>query len=427
MAELGDTTDPKALVPGEAVEIRKSTVHLTAFGDAMVRVGDGFKRLDTGGWTGPAADAYHQRTHAEPTRWLTAGDSFHAAAGAINRYATTLDWAQDQACQAIGVWNHAQDTTQQAKAAHDQHAGQAAEQAAANGQPPPPDVPFDDPGETLRAQARDQLAKARVQLTSAGDEAVAQVDKAQQGAPQEPSFLDEVGDTLASAGTTLGENWTAGLGDPVNNLVHGAGDLVGGVLHTAGDIVHEVGDEAGDVLGGVGDLVGSQDLKDAGTTVTSSLHDAGDAVHHAGDVAGTWIDQRGADAKAFLDGTDTKPPGPHYVIIDQGKYPEAADHAREAQMGTSWRGDESFHRTQPAEVTIDRDDADDRRAESMKQVPKTMSGYDRDEYPPAVFQEGGTGSSVKYIGPGHNRGAGRAIANQITGLDNGESVTIVTD
>src|SRR4051794_36829966 len=97
MAELGETDDPKALVPGEAKEIRASTVHLTVYGDTMIRIGEGFKKLDTGGWSGPAADAYHERTHAEPARWLTAGDAFHAAAAAINGYASTLDWAQGQA------------------------------------------------------------------------------------------------------------------------------------------------------------------------------------------------------------------------------------------------------------------------------------------------------------------------------------------
>ena len=52
--------------------------------------------------------------------------------------------------------------------------------------------------------------------------------------------------------------------------------------------------------------------------------------------------QWGGDARVFLSGVDPGPRGPQYVIIDQGKYPEAADHAREMQMGTSWRGDESF-------------------------------------------------------------------------------------
>jgi hypothetical protein len=65
MAELGETDDPKALVPGESKEIRASTVHLTVYGDAMIRIGEGFKKLDTGGWSGPAADAFHERTHAE--------------------------------------------------------------------------------------------------------------------------------------------------------------------------------------------------------------------------------------------------------------------------------------------------------------------------------------------------------------------------
>ena len=63
----------------------------------------------------------------------------------------------------------------------------------------------------------------------------------------------------------------------------------------------------------------------------------------------------------------------------------------------------------------------------MKQVPQTRSGYDRDEYTHAVFQEGCTGSSVKYIDPGHSQGAGRSIANQISGLDNGQRVTILAD
>jgi hypothetical protein len=138
-------------------------------------------------------------------------------------------------------------------------------------------------------------------------------------------------------------------------------------------------------------------------------------------------DQRGVDGRAFLSGVDPGRRGPHYLLIDQGKYPEATDHVRKAQMGTSWRGDESFPRTQPAEVTIDRDGAAGCRAESMKQVPQTKPGYDRDEYPPAMFNEGGTGSSVKYIDPHDNQGAGSSTGRQVAGLDDGAHVTILTD
>ncbi|SFO84012.1 carboxylesterase family protein [Amycolatopsis rubida] len=129
----------------------------------------------------------------------------------------------------------------------------------------------------------------------------------------------------------------------------------------------------------------------------------------------------------FLMGSnaDPGPNGPHYVIVGQGKYPEAANHVREARMGTSWRGDQPFNRMRPAEVTVDRDGADERRAEAMKQVPQTRPGYDRDECPPAVFQEGGTGSSVKYIDPFDNQGS--SIRHQISGLDDGEKVAVVAD
>ena len=41
---------------------------------------------------------------------------------------------------------------------------------------------------------------------------------------------------------------------------------------------------------------------------------------------------------------------------------------------------------------------------SMIRFPP-RSGYDRDEYPPAMSEEGGYGASVRYIDPADNRGA----------------------
>lgn len=296
-----------------------------------------------------------------------------------------------------------------ARAAYDRDIAAAGQDAASRGEPPPIAAPFQDPGEPKRAQARSLLNEARSQLESAGNRAVGQVDKAQAGAPEEPTFLDDIGDGLTSAAEFVGHNLGVALGDVSGNVMNAAGDFTSNVVHVAGDIVHDLGDGVGGVLSDIGGLVGSDDLKNAGNTVTSSMHEAGDAVDRAGDTAEHWLQERGKDAKAFLSGDEPEPKGPHYVIIDQGDYPEVADHAREAQMGTSWRGDESFPRTQPAEVTIDREGAEDRRTESMKQVPQTRPGYDRDEYPPAVFLEGGEGSSVKYIDPFDNRGAGSSV------------------
>ena len=47
--------------------------------------------------------------------------------------------------------------------------------------------------------------------------------------------------------------------------------------------------------------------------------------------------------------------------------------------------------------------------------------------PPAMFEEGGEGASVKYVDSSDNRGAGSSMGNQIEelGLDDGEKVRLV--
>jgi hypothetical protein len=78
---------------------------------------------------------------------------------------------------------------------------------------------------------------------------------------------------------------------------------------------------------------------------------------------------------------------------------------------------------QPKTLTIDREGAAANRKESLNGVP-TQKGSDRDEYPPAMFKEGGNGASVKHINPTDNRGAGACIGAQCKGLSDGAKVTI---
>ncbi|WP_281287666.1 putative T7SS-secreted protein [Amycolatopsis rhizosphaerae] len=438
MAELGETDDPKQLVPGEPGEIRKSLAHLVVYGDTMLKIGDGLKKLDTGGWTGKAADAYHERFSAEPGRWITAGEAFHSAARAIEGYAGSLEWAQGEAARAIELYRQGEQTTRQAKAEHDQALSTAAQQAAAAGQPPPPVSPFTDLGEVTRAQARDMLACARTQLVTAGDQAVAAVDTAQEHAPQEPTFLDEIGDAFTTAADWTGDRLADGVHSvaaSVRKGMDGVGELADDIVESAtglaGDVADAVGKSTGQLLHGLG-------MDEAADTVASSMHQAAQDVTHAGQVAGHAVENSvhdaGTTAAGWVDdlaedisGQEEAPKGRQYVIVDQGDYPEAANHVREAQMGTSWRGDVPYPRMQPMEVTIDREEADERREESMKQVPQTRSGYDRDEYPPAMFSEGGEGSSVKYIDPFDNRGAGSSMRHQVSSLDDGEKVIILAD
>lgn len=55
----------------------------------------------------------------------------------------------------------------------------------------------------------------------------------------------------------------------------------------------------------------------------------------------------------------------------------------------------------------------------------TEKDKDRDEYPPAMFKEGGNGASVKKIDSSDNRGAGSSIGQQYRGLACGTQVKIV--
>ena len=117
--------------------------------------------------------------------------------------------------------------------------------------------------------------------------------------------------------------------------------------------------------------------------------------------------------------------------IDVQRYPETAAHVRDAQNGTIWQGSAADAGTAKPEVlTIDRPGAGANRTawqQQYKDTVPTKSGFDRDEYPPAMFAEGGRDASVKYISPSDNRGAGSTMGWELrsAGLPNGATVRIV--
>jgi len=102
------------------------------------------------------------------------------------------------------------------------------------------------------------------------------------------------------------------------------------------------------------------------------------------------------------------------VTVSEEKSPESALHIVQAQ--------EDGH---PWILTIDRQGTKRRRAASLRGIP-TKPGLDRDEYPPAVFAEGGEGASVRYIPANDNRSAGAQIGNQLKKRPDGCSVLLTT-
>lgn len=100
------------------------------------------------------------------------------------------------------------------------------------------------------------------------------------------------------------------------------------------------------------------------------------------------------------------------ITFPSDKYPEVADHIRDA-----------IRKGKPNTCTIDRNGAKQNRAESLKNVP-TKKGYDRDEFPMAMCEEGGEGADIRYIKPKENRGAGSWFSNKVEKYPNGTVVTI---
>lgn len=404
MTELAATSDPKQLVEGEPNEIRASTRNLTWFGGRFLEIGDGFKRLDAGGWKGEAGEAFRQRFDREPLRWIKAGESFQDAAKALNDYAGVLEWGQTQAAEAIHEYETGQRATERAKAEHEQTPGSSP-------------VPFHDPGESRRQHAQDMLHRARQQVDNAGYRAKSAVDAAKQDAPEKPTLLDDIGSALAGLGETLV--------DIPGNLVHYGMDGFGNFVDLVGTATAGVVDGAGKLAGGALDLVG---LDEQGETVEQSTEAASDDLSATMDQAADNVREAADDVASTLGAEDppaygvpspAEPPQP--VIVQSEKYPESAQHIEEAQSGNIFQGDrQRAGEPKSSDVTIDKENADINRREALRGIPSRGGDYlDRDEYPPAMFEEGGDGSSVKYIDASDNRGAGSSMNAQIRSQDLG--------
>jgi hypothetical protein len=81
----------------------------------------------------------------------------------------------------------------------------------------------------------------------------------------------------------------------------------------------------------------------------------------------------------------------------------------------------------PSTLTVDRGGAAGRRRDSRSGTDP-VPGRDRDEYPGAMFKEGGEGASVRPIDPSDNRGAGACVGAQCRDVPDGGTVEVtVTD
>jgi hypothetical protein len=303
-AELGHTNDPKALVPGNVGAIVDMMWAMRSYGDSLHDAGAGLQRIDTtDGWSGEAADRFREAFHGEPRKWLEAGDCFHSAANALDSYASTLQWAQRQAGDAIQEWNEGEAATAQAKAEHAravQEAQQEADTKTANGVPTTPRyIPFVDPGEAKREAARDTLNRARSQLRSAAKTAADTVGKARDKAPEKPGFWSQLGSGIGGFFEGLGH----GLEVVGAEVVNGLASFGNAMVHHPGDVAAMVGGIGLTIVSGAGEGLGvALDATGVGAVAGVPLN----AISAAGIVTGVGIAAAGAGDLAHHAATDDR-------------------------------------------------------------------------------------------------------------------------
>ncbi len=95
------------------------------------------------------------------------------------------------------------------------------------------------------------------------------------------------------------------------------------------------------------------------------------------------------------------------------RYPKTAAHIQKA-----------IAKGESAVCTIDRGGAEENRDDSLRGIP-TKKGFDRDEWPMAMCEEGGTGADIQYIVPADNRGAGSWVGNALEEYPDGTQVEFV--
>jgi uncharacterized protein YukE len=101
VASLGETQNPKELIPGDPEALHKDADKLTKWSKKLEDIGDDLGAVRVPGWSGKASDAFWDKFSGQKTRWFYASDALDAAADALRSYADVLSWAQSEAKTAI--------------------------------------------------------------------------------------------------------------------------------------------------------------------------------------------------------------------------------------------------------------------------------------------------------------------------------------
>lgn len=208
----------------------------------------------------------------------------------------------------------------------------------------------------------------------------------------------------------------AALGAPLRVRGHSPGTLPGETTAVPRALPDEVGQGGGiaRVPGGDGHAGPSpSDARSAATTGASSppgsAGDVGGRPAERSDVIARRTDP--APAPSTLEPAG-KADVQRVILLSRKAYGEAARHIEDA-----------IRAGKPDVLTINRAGISANRRAALRGT-RTIPGKHRDEYPPAMFKEGGAGASVRPINPSHNRAAGAYIGRACGGLPDGAKIRI---
>lgn len=91
------------LVPGDPRQIWLLANSYNRMANICEDVGQAFRGIDDGGWSGMAAEAFRARFERQPNRVLAMADNYDKVAVALDTYASALAWAQRQAREVIAL------------------------------------------------------------------------------------------------------------------------------------------------------------------------------------------------------------------------------------------------------------------------------------------------------------------------------------
>ena len=176
---LGETEDPRELVPGNVERIEANVTRLTSEHTRISGRFDSLKAVRVPGWTGVAQESWEVSYDAEVERWKKYLTHLEETRDAVKAYSGSVTAAQTKAQQAIDKWNKGEAATKQAATEYnkavDNYNEHLCDPIPVNGPPvigPAHPGVFVDPGQSIRDEAEEILDGARADLETAGDDAV---------------------------------------------------------------------------------------------------------------------------------------------------------------------------------------------------------------------------------------------------------------